>query len=90
MKRKLKKIIGDIKPSPGVRRTLTLITKLIQNLANRKLFGDKESFMTCTNEFLKSLFSPMEKFLNELITDPLHPEESWKDLLSLSQTQGTT
>ncbi|XP_020825020.1 RAS protein activator like-3 isoform X2 [Phascolarctos cinereus] len=50
-------------PGPGLARTLTLIAKVIQNLANRALFGEKESYMSFMNDFLEQHNSAMQRFL---------------------------
>lgn len=37
---------------PDLRRTLILITKLMQALSNNVMFGEKEPYMVCMNDFL--------------------------------------
>ncbi|XP_056678304.1 RAS protein activator like-3 [Monodelphis domestica] len=50
-------------PSPGLARTLTLVAKVIQNLANRAPFGEKEGYMSFMNDFLEQHSSAMQRFL---------------------------
>jgi len=56
----------ETKLSPKTRRNLTLIAKLMQNLANNSAFGEKEAFMAPLNEFLKDSKSKMNDFLEQL------------------------
>ncbi|CAG8730319.1 10225_t:CDS:10, partial [Racocetra persica] len=49
-----------------IRRTLLLITKVIQNLANNVLFGAKEPFMIVLNEFLNDNIVKVTAFLEEI------------------------
>ncbi|CDH51129.1 ras gtpase-activating protein [Lichtheimia corymbifera JMRC:FSU:9682] len=52
-------------PNKHPRRTLTLIAKMLQNLANRPSYA-KESYMLPTNPFVESNKQRINKFLNEL------------------------
>ncbi|KAL9655139.1 hypothetical protein ABK040_008915 [Willaertia magna] len=54
-------------------RNFILITKVIQNLANNVLFGNKEKFMICMNDFLTQKKDIMREYLMSIIdyTDPL-------------------
>eukprot|EP01126_Amoeba_proteus_P009050 TRINITY_DN13441_c1_g1_i30.p1 TRINITY_DN13441_c1_g1~~TRINITY_DN13441_c1_g1_i30.p1 ORF type:complete len:621 (-),score=157.89 TRINITY_DN13441_c1_g1_i30:272-2134(-) len=60
-------------PSANVARDLTLIAKCIQNLANLRLFGSKEPFMTPMNEFLEKNLEAMRCLLDEVSTPPTSP-----------------
>lgn len=53
-------------PTPGLRRTLILISKVIQNLANELEFGDKEAYMMPMNVFIQQNIPRMKEFLTNL------------------------
>ncbi|KAI8072167.1 Rho GTPase activation protein [Gilbertella persicaria] len=55
----------DTVPGNAPRRTLTLIAKMLQNLANRPSYA-KETYMLPTNPFVEKNKQRINKFLNEL------------------------
>jgi len=52
--------------SREVRRALLLITKVIQNLANNMVFGNKEPHMKVLNSFLSENIRQVTKFLSDV------------------------
>ncbi|XP_041915431.1 ras GTPase-activating protein 1 [Alosa sapidissima] len=61
-------------PSPTASRTLTLVAKAVQNLANLVEFGTKEPYMEGVNPFIKSNKDRMIRFLDELGNVPELPD----------------
>ncbi|XP_077574554.1 ras/Rap GTPase-activating protein SynGAP isoform X2 [Stigmatopora nigra] len=56
-------------PEQNTLRTLTLTAKVIQNLANFTLFGEKEEYMLFMNDFLKQHWDRMRGFL-QTVSNP--------------------
>ncbi|KAL9549570.1 hypothetical protein MBANPS3_005136 [Mucor bainieri] len=55
----------DSYPGPHPRTTLTLIAKMLQNLANKPTYA-KESYMIPTNPFVESNKQRIQQFLNDI------------------------
>lgn len=85
--------VVDLDVSPDTResrRALLLITKVIQNLANNVLFGNKEAHMKVLNPFLSENIRQVTKFLADVAIRPrsfevaqatkVHQEESERSL----------
>nr|DBA23418.1 TPA: hypothetical protein GDO54_014332 [Pyxicephalus adspersus] len=77
-------IISD-SPSPTAARTLTLVAKSLQNLANLVEFGSKEPYMEGVNPFIKSNKHRMIMFLDELGNVPELPDTTEHSRTDLSR-----
>ncbi|KAJ3078698.1 Ras GTPase-activating protein nGAP, partial [Quaeritorhiza haematococci] len=55
-------------PDSNTARTLTLIAKIIQNLANLSEFEGKEAYMTVCNSFISSQLPNMKQFIDQIST----------------------
>ncbi|CAN7993772.1 unnamed protein product [Ixodes hexagonus] len=80
-------------PDERAARSLTLIAKTIQTLANFTRFGGKEGFMEFMNDFVEKEWSTMKAFLKQ-ISSPSPREQASRDApcvdlgLELAQLQG--
>lgn len=55
-----------VAPSKEIRRSLLLIAKIVQNLANNVLFGAKEPYMFPLNRFLAQEIGNITGFMREI------------------------
>ncbi|KYQ92202.1 Ras GTPase activation domain-containing protein [Tieghemostelium lacteum] len=79
-----KLISSDIVPTNRSRRNLVLLAKVLQNASNGVLFGGKEEFMTCMNDFISRNEKKMSNYFNMICKDPLMPQNKWSDLEGIS------
>ncbi|KAI9357960.1 hypothetical protein DFJ73DRAFT_758094 [Zopfochytrium polystomum] len=63
-------ILSDF-PSPSTARNLTLIAKIVQNLANLSDFGSKEPFMKECNPFIMEQIPNMRLFIDYISSQPV-------------------
>eukprot|EP01102_Stenamoeba_stenopodia_P007655 TRINITY_DN215_c0_g2_i5.p1 TRINITY_DN215_c0_g2~~TRINITY_DN215_c0_g2_i5.p1 ORF type:complete len:512 (+),score=93.10 TRINITY_DN215_c0_g2_i5:214-1749(+) len=67
--------IGKIFTSDAdFRRTLILITKLLQALSNNVEFGEKEPYMVCMNDFLLASRPKLAEFYSNILNGQSEPE----------------
>jgi len=72
------KVVEDIVEDPEARRALTLVAKVLQNLANESSHF-REEFMEPLNPFLQRNAETMAKFFDELSTIPENgPADAWR------------
>ena len=62
--------IVDAEPLPRIKRGLTLVSKILQNIANHVMFT-KEFHMRCFNDYLRSTFEPVTNFVRS-ISEPMN------------------
>lgn len=62
--------MGSDNPRPRAQRTLTLIAKSLQGLANMTTFGAKEPWMEPMNEFLQSSRPEFKAFVDQICSIP--------------------
>ena len=59
------KVIPSVTLSSKTRRGLVLATKILQNLANRVQFGQKEEYMSVANSFIEDNMARMRAYLDD-------------------------
>merc|ERR1712130_88378 len=57
----------DVKPAKHMRRNLILLAKVLQNISNGILFGDKESYMGELNKFVLESREPLQDYFDKLV-----------------------
>eukprot|EP00771_Trimastix_marina_P000920 gnl/Trimastix_PCT/1954.p1 GENE.gnl/Trimastix_PCT/1954~~gnl/Trimastix_PCT/1954.p1 ORF type:complete len:473 (+),score=92.72 gnl/Trimastix_PCT/1954:46-1419(+) len=68
------------------RRNLSLLGKLLQNLANNVLFGAKEEYMVIVNPFIHTNRDRMIEYLEDVCMDPRVAQGSETPWVELTQT----
>eukprot|EP00736_Rhodelphis_marinus_P000780 Rmarinus@m.28093 len=59
--------------SMSERRALVLVSKVLQSLANGVLYGAKEQYMTCMNEFIERRSGDIADFIKRVLTPSTNP-----------------
>nr|XP_058946947.1 ras GTPase-activating protein nGAP-like isoform X5 [Pocillopora verrucosa] len=72
-------------PDERTSRALTLIAKVIQNLANFTRFGGKEEYMDFMNGFVEKEFVNMRKFLNEISSRTDTTENHYEGIIDIGR-----
>eukprot|EP00026_Physarum_polycephalum_P005577 Phypoly_transcript_05612.p1 GENE.Phypoly_transcript_05612~~Phypoly_transcript_05612.p1 ORF type:complete len:602 (-),score=84.00 Phypoly_transcript_05612:29-1834(-) len=68
-------LLGGVTPNVDARRSLALISKVIQNLASDFPFGEKEPFMAVFNPFIDSNKPAYKQFIGSATEYPLHGDD---------------
>ncbi len=77
------------------RRNLTLVAKVLQNLANQRRFGDKEGYMKAMNPFVDEALKQLQAYINTLgesgcgsmtSHSPAHDDSTIADLMVLHRS----
>lgn len=63
--------------NPRIRRTLILVSKVVQNLANELEFGDKEAYMMPLNACIQANVTRMKSFLSSVASPVCAPSLAW-------------
>lgn len=72
-------------PDTNTARTLTLVSKVVQNLANLVDFGQKEPYMKDMNAYLLTKFEHMKKFLKAVSTPPANEPLPQTTMISVAK-----
>jgi len=70
-------VFGLMKEPPGenAQRYLVLLSKVLQNLANNTLPGNKEDYMQKMNEFILNNQKPLRDFFDKLVAEVPYVQE---------------
>ncbi|KAN0039792.1 hypothetical protein ACTA71_007029 [Dictyostelium dimigraforme] len=85
-----KLLSSEVAPSKRAKRNLVLLAKVLQNASNGVLFGGKEEFMTCMNDFIIGNKEKMSTYFNLICKDPLNQNNKWSDLEGVKIATTTT
>ncbi|XP_022786888.1 disabled homolog 2-interacting protein-like isoform X2 [Stylophora pistillata] len=72
-------------PNERTSRALTLIAKVVQNLANFTRFGGKEEYMGFMNGFVEKEFVNMRKFLSEISSRTDTTENNYEGIIDIGR-----
>ncbi|KAN0025304.1 hypothetical protein ACTFIU_003564 [Dictyostelium citrinum] len=85
-----KLLSSEVAPSKRAKRNLVLLAKVLQNASNGVLFGGKEEFMTCMNDFIIGNKEKMSAYFNLICKDPLNQNNKWSDLEGVKSTTASS